>query len=250
MSGCQLWLAWTPESTSEAESELQNKLLEACLTERDQHRYNRYRPIQKKRQFLNVRLAVREVLRRTLGVDAADTVLETTESGQPIVLDGLGRTRVGVSLSHTEKLAAIVLSDNQYGPGVDIETVQPLNARTFGRSFLSPFEHDWMAKEGLAEDQNALLVVWTLKEALWKSLGGPHNFGFGDIITEYCSKDLAIHFGCNQGDKKAVDVHFFGHRFDTPFELKNYTSIELQNADVSAFVGCMILSHKGLVERS
>lgn len=190
---------------------------------------------------MNSRLAVRDVLRREFEIDSANVFMDTTESGQPILLNGQGHPYASISLSHTDKLTAIAISNNLNGPGIDIEVVQPLNTRAFSLSFLNQAEKDWMADERILDDQHAMLIVWTLKEAFWKALGGPHKMGSGNITTEYSDKYLKINVGCMDGNMRPFATHFFGHQFAAPFELKNFTSIDGLESDVSSFVGCIVL---------
>ena len=241
LPNCRLWLAEGPESISSTEAAPHWELFEASLTERDRERLKRYRPFQKKRQFLNSRLAVRDVLRREFEIDSAHVFMDTTESGQPILLNGQGRPYASISLSHTDKLTAIAISNNLNGPGIDIEVVQPLNTRAFSLSFLNQAEKDWMADERILDDQHAMLIAWTLKEAFWKALGGPQKMGSGNITTEYSDKCLTINVGCMDGNMRPFATHFFGHQFVAPVELKNFTSIDGLESDVSSFVGCIVL---------
>lgn len=244
---CRLWVAEDRACKDATESAHDLKLAETLLTDQDRDRWNRYRPLKKKRQFLNSRLVIRAVLNCEFGTDSAKRFVVTTESGRPTLVDSRGCRVASISLSHTGNMTTIALSDIRYKLGVDIETVEHMNARAFGLSFINRLEHDQFMQEALTEDPNAMLAIWTLKEAHWKALGGPSDTALGDIVVEYRNAilDTAAAGMTGKGDSA---THFFGHGYSFPGELRNYSFLNVPESEITAFVGCVVLLDTGFVE--
>ena len=248
MPNCRLWVAEDRTCQDCTESELALRLADARLSDRERDRWDRYRPLQKKKQFLNSRLVIRAVLNCEFGSDAAHLIVDTTESGRPVLMDSQKRQVANISLSHTGNMTTIALSHVRYGLGIDIETVQHLNARSFGLSFINRLERDGLMQAALTEDPNATLAIWTLKEAFWKALGGPHDTALGEIIAEYRNHILTAHAPCLRDQQKPLAIQFFGHGYSFPIELRNYSSINLPESEISAFVGCVVLVDTQIIE--
>ena len=101
----------------------------------------------------------------------------------------------------------------------------------------------------IAEDYRILKTIpWTLKEAFWKALGGPHDTALGEISAEYRNHILTAHASCLRGQQKPLAIQFFGHGYSFPIELQNYSSINLPESEISAFVGCVVLVDTQIVE--
>lgn len=83
--------------------------------------------------------------------------LAHNQDGAPLV-EG-----VNISITHSQKLAAVAISSNA-PVGIDAEEYRPALQRVKTR-FLSPEELLW-----IKEDQD-LLKAWTTKEAVYKALG-------------------------------------------------------------------------------
>ena len=103
-------------------------------------------------------------------------------------------------------------------------------------------------QEGLTEDPHAMLAIWTLKEAFWKALGGPQDTALGDIVIEYRNAILNTDVACMTGKGKPLATQFFGHGFSFPGELRNYSSLNVPESEISAFVGCVVLVDTELAE--
>ena len=241
LPGCRLWLSEDLTGSDAGEPERHREFAEAYLCDQDLQRWNRYRPPEKKRQFLNSRLAIRAVLKREFGNASDSYRVETIETGQPILNHACEPALASISLSHTGNIAAIVVSDNQQGLGVDIEVVKPLNIHTLGATFLNPLEHNWLTKEALEKSPEMILAIWTLKEALWKALGGPRDAAMSEFVSEYHSSTLNGQRWTDKGIKQSAAAHFFGHRFSFPCALSNYSSIDCLNSQIPSFIGCIVL---------
>lgn len=89
-------------------------------------------------------------------------VLARSEHGKPYFPDG----RFEFSLTHTRTIAALAVSDQPVG--VDAETLRPVRQGVAQRS-MGPEELAWIAAQ--PEENEALLTLWTCKEALVKRSG-------------------------------------------------------------------------------
>lgn len=85
-----------------------------------------------------------------------------TERGKPFFPDG----RFEFSISHTRTIAALAVSDRPVG--VDAETFRPVRPGVARRS-MNAEELAWIAAR--PEENEALLTLWTCKEALVKRSG-------------------------------------------------------------------------------
>ena len=124
---CRLWLS-DDYGGSIATEPHHRELAEAYLCDQDLKRWNRYRPPEKKQQFLNSRLAIRNVLQREFGTASDSYRVETMETGQPILNHACQHTLTNISLSHIGNITAIALSDNHQKVGVDIGTINRLTS--------------------------------------------------------------------------------------------------------------------------
>ena len=88
--------------------------------------------------------------------------LARSERGKPYFPDG----RFEFSLTHTRTIAALAVSDKPVG--VDAETFRPVRQGVAQRS-MGPEELAWIAAQ--PEEHEALLTLWTCKEALVKRSG-------------------------------------------------------------------------------
>ena len=69
---CRLWLAYFDGDSDESISATTHDIAEAKFSTQYLHRWQQFRPVAKKRQFLNSRLAIRTVLKKEFGKDADD----------------------------------------------------------------------------------------------------------------------------------------------------------------------------------
>jgi 4'-phosphopantetheinyl transferase len=111
--------------------------------------------------------AWRGLLGRCLGVAAADVPLCFADSGQP-VLPGTGWV---TSLSHSGTLVLLAASRAD-ALGVDIErTPSPARLQALAAEICTPEEHESVRGLPEAAREQALLQLWTRKEALLKAAG-------------------------------------------------------------------------------
>lgn len=88
--------------------------------------------------------------------------LARSERGKPYFPD----RRFEFSLTHTRTIAALAVSDKPVG--VDAETLRPVRRGVAERS-MGPEELAWIA--GQPDENEAILTLWTCKEALVKRSG-------------------------------------------------------------------------------
>ena len=136
-------------------------------------------------------LTVRAILRHALGPDAT---IEYEESGKPLVLPITGERRGGlyISISHSKSHAALLLSTHK-NIGVDIEQVSDRILRLADR-IAQPGElpADW---DTLTPQQQAhhLTTLWTIKEALYKSLDNQSSIDLLQLPIPLQTSDISHH---------------------------------------------------------
>ena len=128
-------------------------------------------------------LTVRAMLRHALGPDAR---IQYAPSGKPLLTLNFstphrgGAGRGSVSVSHSKTHAALLLSENSH-IGVDIECVSDRILRLAARiAQPSELPANFTA---MSDDQKArhLTTLWTIKEAVYKSLDNHEGF---DLLTD------------------------------------------------------------------
>lgn len=180
---CRLWLACFDDESDGSVASPENALAEAKLSARDQLRWQQYRPAAKKRQFLNSRRAMRSVLQRELGNAAARIQFDSDAQGCPVLVsEHIGRLPQ-ISLSHSGNAVAIAISGNAFRVGVDIETVEPLKADALRLVAAHPHERAWCDQQ-TGRESEALATLWTIKEAVWKTLHCGGEVAMPEILIE------------------------------------------------------------------
>ena len=180
---CQLWLASFDDESGDFAVSLEDALAEARMSARDQLRWQQYRPAAKKRQFLNSRRAVRSVLQRELGDAAAHVQFDSDSQGCPVLLSEQVGHWPQMSLSHSGNVVAIAISRNAFPVGVDIETVEPLKADALRLVAAHPHERAWCDRQ-TGRESDALATLWTIKEAVWKTLHYGSEMPMSEVSVE------------------------------------------------------------------
>jgi len=181
---CRLWLAYFDDGSGDPVFSPKNALAEAKLSVRDQLRWRQYRPAAKKRQFLNSRRAVRAVLQRELGDDAAHVQFDSDSQGCPVLLSQQVGQWPHMSLSHSGNAVAVAISTNAFPIGVDIEVVGPLRAEALRLIASHPRERAWYDRQ-TGRESDALATLWTIKEAIWKTLHCSDEVPISEISIEF-----------------------------------------------------------------
>ena len=118
------------------------------------------------------RVAAREALARAAGIDPGGLVVLPDEDGAPRGFHEGRPLALGVSISHGHG-RAIAWALTEGLPGVDLERVKPRPEGTF-RFYLDIEERASLQKLEGEERDRAAVVLWSLKEAAWKTLR-PHR---------------------------------------------------------------------------
>lgn len=105
------------------------------------------------------RSAVSQILTTMLG---ADYSIGHNQDGAPIIMKGGAPVpSVSISVTHSQKLAAVAIGEDAIG--IDAEEWRPALLRVKSR-FLTLEETEWVTVE-------QLLPAWTIKEAVYKAAG-------------------------------------------------------------------------------
>lgn len=237
---CRLWLAENRYNSFSGDDAITYEKSKSLLNSVELERWNRYRPGRKKQQFLFSRVAVRDVLIREFGEKSRDLRLNPDKRGRPEIIDSRGERVVSISLSHSENLTAILLSNARNNPGVDIEVSREVNARSFSLSFVNEYEHNWIQKESFSNSAEVMLAIWTLKESLWKAMGGPEETSLQDIVVDYRESELTAETdGINLSGVRLAS-HFFGQSYSFPGPLRNFSLVNLEITRPCRFIGCVV----------
>ena len=111
---------------------------------------------------------VRRVLASYARSDPAALEFARDPAGKPRLV---GRHAIDFSLSHAEGLAVVAVSCSS-GIGVDVEAMRTFeDADGLARRFLSPPEHETVARADPVDRDRVFLQAWTRKEAVLKAVG-------------------------------------------------------------------------------
>lgn len=153
--------------------------------------------------------ALRVVLGRVLGVDAAAVALVRGVRGRPELADGAAR--IDFNVSHTRGVALIAVARDLPGRariGVDIEhRDREVGADRLARKFLTPRERATLADLAPDRRRQHFLRYWTCKEAMSKATGDGVIAPFRRLDVEltdpprlsagpppYAPSDWSLHF--------------------------------------------------------
>ena len=183
---CRLWLAYFDGNADESIATTTRDKAEAKLSTQDLHRWQQFRPALKKRQFVKSRLAIRAVLEREFGDQAAEIQFDTDLEGGPVLLPQDQDYSRQISLTHSGSVVGIVISKREASIGVDLETSRLCHAEALRIIVAHAPEWDW-CNEHAGLELDALLTLWTIKEAVWKSLRCGQKISVADIIVDFAS---------------------------------------------------------------
>jgi phosphopantetheinyl transferase len=183
---CRLWLAYFDGDSDESISATTHDIAEAKFSTQDLHRWQQFRTAEKKRQFLNSRLAIRSVLEKEFG-KAADNILFCSDSsGCPSLQSHENDHVAHISLSHSANAVAVVISEGSYPVGVDIEVHEPLRTEALRLVALHPHEQVW-CDLAPGRESEAFATLWTIKESVWKTLRKMQDIPFSGISVAFDS---------------------------------------------------------------
>jgi phosphopantetheinyl transferase len=181
LRGCRLWLAMFDREPDDSLSKQERELSRAQMSHSDLQRWHRFRPLEKKRQFLNSRLAVHSILQKEFRHSADHVSFDTGPQGQPMLLSAQVKELPQISLSHSGTVVAVAVSQSGIPVGVDIERVEPLRMDALRLIAAHPHDLAWDGQQGGLSETEFLSTQWTIKESVWKSLGGVGEMKVSEI---------------------------------------------------------------------
>jgi 4'-phosphopantetheinyl transferase len=158
-----VWFAWVGDKAGETE-----RFARELLSGDERDHLNGYRIREAAERYIVTRALVRSVLSDRLGVAAPAIRVSRTDTGKPIVTEG-----VHFNVSHSGDLVLLAVSDDQ-PVGVDIERKRPvLKVNALTQRWLSDLERANLARlrELGIDESDSFLRIWSLKEAQLKALG-------------------------------------------------------------------------------
>ncbi|MBS0207360.1 MAG: 4'-phosphopantetheinyl transferase superfamily protein [Planctomycetes bacterium] len=143
----------------------------AMLAPDERARYDRYRHVPSRDQFLAARMLLRGVLSRYTDQPAADWTFATNQYGRPEIATPEVSPRLRFNLSHTTGLVALA-TVRECDIGVDVETVNRRNGGVhLAERYFSPSEVRDLLQVPLDRQHREFFDYWTLKEAYIKARG-------------------------------------------------------------------------------
>jgi 4'-phosphopantetheinyl transferase len=161
-----IWRARTTPSNADTSR------LDRLLSSDERARASRFGDARARARFTLSRAALRTILARYAGCDAAALSFDYTKAGKPSVRAGGPGHGLRFSLSHAGEIALIAIS-RDHEIGVDVERVRQVGhaARIARRLFAAPTRAVLDHLDG-AEADAAFVHAWTQREALVKTVGG------------------------------------------------------------------------------
>ncbi len=181
LTDCHLWIASYSTAHDAGEEYHSEDLAISLFGQQDLTRWRRFRPVEKKLQFLVSRMVVGMVLEKEFGPIGSTFTLDSDSRGRPKIVTATGEEFCRISLAHSGTVIAVVVSRSAFSVGVDVEVDQPLHIDALRKVAVSQAEMRWL---GCLGEKSAALVVWVVKEAVWKSLGGPEEVTAAEIVVE------------------------------------------------------------------
>ena len=154
------------------------------LTPRERAEYARLRHPSRRREWLGARVCLKEMLRRRRRVgDPLQCEIVKDARGRPglsFLRSERGHAVYDCSLSHTGRFACAGVSSR---PGVNLGVdVEQISGRLLG--LRGAFVRDGDALVGGRPPEEELAILWALKEACAKAVGGGIGFALADVISE------------------------------------------------------------------
>ena len=237
LSNCNLWLA-LDEGVSEARAPHPLDLPpDLQLTANDLRRWQRFRTVEKQRQFLLSRVAVDEVLRREIDDRSVAVRFVADASGRPMVVSNDDQEVRQISLSHSGPVTAVVISSEIHSIGVDVEIVEPVHTAALRSMVEHPGDHEFRTIARDANESEYLRTLWTIKESVWKSLGGGHPISVTDISVQIRDGELRPTLTCDSHSSADFSVQLFSINC-SPIVL-NTRQLNFDNASKTACRGCV-----------
>jgi 4'-phosphopantetheinyl transferase len=142
--------------------------LDRCLSDEERSRAALIRGTLERQRFVAARVALRDVLGRHSGIDAAALRVQRESGGRPF-LEGAGA--LSFSLTHSLDIALIAVADRSVG--IDVERLRGVAYMgRIAQRVLHPATAAALAALPEEERRLAFLDAWTQREAHVKAVGG------------------------------------------------------------------------------
>ncbi len=139
-----------------SEEEIEDLLAAVDLTPEETESYNGFKSINRKREWLTVRIALKNLL-----PGEKNLKIFYDDNGRPYVKNGFS-----ISISHSQEYIAVIVSGKPK-TGIDIELIHP-RILQLGRKFVSEEENSTIEN---SHDKEVMHVIWGAKEVLYKLHG-------------------------------------------------------------------------------
>lgn len=152
-----------------------------------------------RRRFVVAHTAVREILARYLGDDAAKLGFVVVGNGKPKLASCFDASRIEFNLSHSHERALLAVTHGRE-VGVDIEFIKPdFSFHEIADHFFSPREVTALRALPAHLQRHAFYKCWTSKEAFLKAKG-----------TGLSGKLDEVKIVLDAGDRVRIDAHVPG----------------------------------------
>jgi 4'-phosphopantetheinyl transferase len=157
-------------TTLAVEPAILEKLM-ATLSPDEKQRASRFKFEYLRNRYIAGRGALRKIMARYVGEDAAGLRFEYLENGKPVSAQAFTSAGIHFNLAHTGDLALVAVT--RMGPvGVDVECVRAIkNADELVARFFSKREDELFRRVSTEQKPAAFFNLWTRKEALLKATG-------------------------------------------------------------------------------
>lgn len=143
----------------------------ATLSADETERANRFKFEKHRNRYTAGRGALRAILAKYCGAEAARLCFSYQENGKPALTGNFAGTGIHFNLAHTEDLALVAVT--RIGlVGVDVECVRSIkDVDELVTRFFSPRESELFQKVSAEQKPAAFFNLWTRKEAMLKATG-------------------------------------------------------------------------------
>jgi phosphopantetheinyl transferase len=125
-----------------------------------------------------------------------------SSNGKPVI--GKGQPDMQFSISHTDQVAAVAISQN-LPVGIDVESVEHPATKELIDAFCCGCEQALLTGAPANQSSREFIRLWTLKEAYSKMIGLGHSVDFSSL--GFSLDSLSLLHG-KKGDLQPPDAHF------------------------------------------
>lgn len=173
-------------------TELGDNQLNSLLSEKEQLRFERYRPLTKKAEFIASRLLLRHLLKTYTECDISQIEAIPDDMGRPFWIENGEKIDLFFSLSHTKNMICCALSHNKE-IGCDIESLQPRKYQEkLTEQVFSKKEQAFYKELPTATRSEFFYRSWTLKESFIKALGQGLRIPLTSLSFTYRATDHEV----------------------------------------------------------